>query len=152
MSAGKRAGLAVFLAASGLLVFLLPFSLMLLPNPAPMRVSDLSSAPTGVYLRASGAEYRVFPFGAEQSSFPGASGSAARDSVVLVKYRNLSDLAGYALHSFPSRSEVPVRRVVHASEHVLELRPKPLPAGRYYVTTTREGMWGGTDYVYFRVE
>jgi hypothetical protein len=149
----RRARFAVggFLVCSSLVVFLLPFSLMLLPNPAPKRVTDMTAEPTGVYLVVAGATYHVFPHAELQQAFPTEAAVARPDSTLLVKYRNLADPSLYAVHVFPGGAEVPLGRDDRASDHVLALKPRALPPGRYYLTTQREGMYGGTDYVYFRV-
>jgi hypothetical protein len=152
MTPSRRKSLAAFLVAGAILVFLLPFSLMLLPNPAPKPVKDLSAEPTGVYLGIGATTYHVFPYAAPQETFPGNVAVAGLDTTVLVKYRNLADASQYALRAFPGGDEVAVKRDVRAPDHILCLRPLALKPGQYYVTVAREGMYGGTDYVYFSVE
>ena len=143
-------GAGLVLAAAA--VFVLPFTLMLLPNPRPIRVDRAEGQPTGVYLDAAGAVYRVFPYGDRLDVFPRDAAVVPTRTTVLIRYRNLGSLGGYALHRFPSGAEVGATYRTHEAAQLLELDPGVLSAGRYYVTKTREGMWGGTDFVYFSVE
>lgn len=140
--------LAVAFGAAGLA----PFSLMLLPNPVPVEVSDISVQMPGNFVESDGHVYHVFPYAEEVTSFPKEAPVVGPDAVFIVKYRQLAQLSAYTVWSFETHKEVSVARDT-SEPKLLQLRPEtPLTDGRYYAVVARESIYGGEDYVYFEVE
>lgn len=144
---------AIGLAVGALLLAaaVAPFSLMLLPNPLPVKVADLGTQLPGTYIQTSSGIFHVFPRAEQADRFPGDALVADPGAVVWVKYKELDALSAYAIYSFEGGKAVPsVKSTSHA--RLVEIRPTaPLAVGRYYVAVAREGLFGGTDYVYFSV-
>jgi len=142
---GILAGLA--LAVAGLA----PFVLLLLPTPTPIPVRNLADQPPGAFVTSGTVTLKVFPRPELAQSFPAEGATTERGARVLVKYRQLDGVGAYSIRVFPGGRAVPVVKDI-LQPGVLELRPKgPLPPGPYYVQYPRDGLEGGTDYIYFRV-
>jgi hypothetical protein len=127
-----------------------PLTLMLLPNPVPVRVTDIASRPTGAFITTNGVIYQVFPRAEQVDSFPPDAPAVGATPVVSVKSRMLDDPSKYSLYAFGGGS-VGVSRTT-AGANLLEMRPsRPLAPGRYFAAIARDDIFGGTDYVYFSV-
>lgn len=151
MNRRKMIGAGVAMGTVFALVALAPFALMLLPNPDPVLVADLSTQMPGNYVITGESIYHVFPRAEEVEAFPADAPVVGPDAVFIVKYRQLAQLSAYTVWSFDNRREVPVERDV-STPKLLRLRPdQPLAEGRYYAVVARESIYGGTDYVYFSV-
>jgi hypothetical protein len=139
--------------AFGLLVLVAlvaPITLMLVPNPMPVRVTDLGSQPSGAFITTGGTTYHVFPRAEQLDAFPPDSPSVGVTPVVSIKAVHLDDPSKYVLYTFGGKP-VDVTRT-SAAPSILELRPKhPLSPGRYFAAIARDDLFGGTDYVYFTV-
>jgi hypothetical protein len=149
----NRAKWAVGLAAGSLLTVaaVAPFLLMLLPNPLPVKVTDVAAQPPGAYIAIRSGTYHVFPRAEASDGFPKDALAADPGADVWVRYKELDAMRSYGIYSFPADREVHVSKTI-ARPGLLELRPvEPLPAGLYYAALSRDGIFGGTDFVYFRV-
>lgn len=127
-----------------------PFLLMLLPNPVPTRVTEMSAQVAGAYIGTGGAVYRVFPRAEQPDTFPADSLATDTRPTVWVQYRQLDTLDSYGLHTLSGAAV--------AAEHdtsrpnLLGITPAaPLAPGGYYAEIPRDGLYGGTDYLYFSV-
>lgn len=142
---GVLAGLGI------LIVGLAPFTLMLLPTPMPVPVRNLADEPPGAFVTSGSVTLKVFPRPEPAQSFPLEGATTDPGARVLVKYRQLDGIDSYSLNVFPDGAAVPVLKDT-VQPGVLELRPKgPLAPGFYVVQYPRDGLEGGTDYIYFRV-
>lgn len=129
-----------------------PFALMLLPNPVPVKVADASQQSAGTYILGRDGTYHVFQYAEQLDTFPAESLRTDPDARIVVRYKALDDLAMYGLYSLPSERPVKVAKAVAEKVRMLTLTPqRPLPPGRYVVTISSEGMFGGTDFAYFSV-
>ncbi len=137
--------------AFSLIVALLPFSLMLVPNPHPILVGDLRSATPGTYIEAAGGTYRLFPFAEAPKTFPSdAPVTGARPSA-FVRYKQLAEMSEYGMFVYPAGRPIAVKKTLRTGR-ILEIVPaEPLAEGTYYVRAGRESAFGGVDYFYFRV-
>jgi len=141
------------LAAAVLMVLaigLLPFTLMLLPNPRPVQVPKPGYAGVGFYVDDAHGTFKLFPHPREERDFPADAYEVAPSAGLFVKSRQYSDLSAYGLYALPSRRAVAVRKEFVGG--LLRMTPKaPLAAGRYVVESSRDGAWEGTDYFYLAV-
>ena len=144
--AGTALG-AAFMAAA-----LAPFPLLLLPNPAPVPVKGpLLEAQPGVYLATPSGTFRVFPRAEEAQDFPADALRTRGPVTVAVRARQLDSMEAYSLTTFAGQAPVATSKDSEANR-LLTMKPlAPLPAGRYCVTVSRDGLYGGTDFVYFEV-
>jgi hypothetical protein len=127
-----------------------PLSLMLLPNPVPIVVADVASQPSGAYITTQGRTYRVFPRAEQVAQFPEGSPSVSSTPLLSIKSEQLDQPSSYGLFAFDGSAIAVTRTAVQ--RNVLALRPvTPLRPGRYFAQIAREGMFGGTDFVYFSV-
>lgn len=127
-----------------------PLTLMLLPDPTPVRVGDVASQPSGAFITTQDAVYHVFPRAAQLDSFPPDAPSVGSTPVVSVKASRIGAPADYSLYAFSGAGVDATRTTIGTT--ILELRPtRPLPPGRYVAAIARDDLFGGTDYVYFSV-
>jgi hypothetical protein len=141
----------VVLGLLALVAFLAPFSLMLLRNPTPVVVMDISAQSPGTFIETHGTTYHVFPRAERVDAFPADVLSTGATPIVWVRYRQLAPLQGYTISSFPGDTRVAVRYDT-TRPRLLGIVPKrPLPPGRYYAVIPRESLEGGEDYYYFTV-
>jgi hypothetical protein len=142
----------IAIAALGGVVFLAPFLLLFLPNPAPVTVTALSRSGLGTYIGRAPAFVREFPAAAMNGQVPPNQAHVGTDAHVYVKDKALSALDSYTITSISSRQGVAVdRRIIGTNE--LEIAPRaPLAAGSYLATIPRSDMYGSTDYYYFIVD
>jgi hypothetical protein len=131
-----------------LLALVAPITLMLIPNPMPLRVADVGSQPSGAFITTGGTTYHVFPRAEPLDAFPPDAPTVGVMPVVSIKAVHLYDPSKYALYAFGGKP-IDVTRT-SAKPDILELRPKqPLSPGRYVAAIARDDLFGGTDYVYF---
>jgi hypothetical protein len=144
------AGLGFALVTLGVAVA--PFPLLLLPNPAPVKVSQAAvQSQPGVYVKTGGEIWHVFPRAEDVDEFPKDALRAGPDVVVLVRARQLDDISRYSITRWPD-DHVVAATVKPASSRLLAIAPSAaLPAGTYCARVSRDGLEGGTDYVYFSV-
>jgi hypothetical protein len=150
----RRGSIAAGIALGVLLVVagLAPLILTTLPAPVPVKVVDPATQVDGVYVGTDSAVYHIFPYPEPSPDFPADAFATTPAARVWVKYGGLSDLADYAIRSYPAGAEVPSDKVT-AAPRLLELRPvSELAPGEYYAEVARESLLGGSDYVYFSVE
>jgi hypothetical protein len=139
--------------AFGLLVVaaaVAPFTLMLIPNPHPIAITNLAEQPTGVYIETAGRTYHVFAFAEQPATFPPDSLVTGAKPVVWVRTKMPADASAYTI----SRVNGSAVEVVHDSSHpgLVAMRPAgPLSPGQYVAAVAREDLFGGTDYAYFSV-
>jgi hypothetical protein len=127
-----------------------PFLLMLVPNPVPTRVTEMSPLVAGAYIDTGGALYRVFPRAEQPDTFPADSLTTDAQPTVWVQYRQLDRLDYYGLYTL-SGAAVAVEHDT-TRPNLLGITPvSPLRPGRYYAELARDGLYGGTDYLYFVV-
>jgi hypothetical protein len=127
-----------------------PLTLMLLPNPLPMRVHDLASQPSGAYITTRGTVYRVFPRAEQLGAFPPDAPSVGATPTLSIKSDRLDVATNYNLYLF-SGAGIAVERDSVAS-NLIQVRPtSPLAPGQYIAAIARDDLFGGTDYVYFSV-
>lgn len=127
-----------------------PISLMLVPDPLPVRVGDLASQPSGAYITTRGVTYHVFPRADRLDAFPPDAPTVDSTPVLTIKARQVDAPSDYALYTFDGAGVNVTRTTVPPG--VVEMRPtRPLRAGRYIATIARDDLFGGTDYVYFSV-
>lgn len=151
MSRNAKIAIGSVLAVALLIAGLAPFALMLLPNPKPVEVLDVSAQPPGTYIADSSGTYHVFPRADKVEDFPGDSLRTFPEAKIQVKYRQLSGMDGYSIHAFPGGGVVATKPDTSIPK-VLTLVPvKRLAPGRYYAIVARESIYGGEDYIYFEV-
>jgi hypothetical protein len=127
-----------------------PFFLMLLPNPVPVRVQDMSSQAPGAFIATRGAVYRVFPRAERASTLPTGSLVTDERPTLWIRYRQLDQLESYSVHALDG-APIAVDRD-RSQPNLLRIQPKhALDPGGYYAEVARDGVDGGTDYVYFHV-
>jgi hypothetical protein len=141
------------LVAFGVLVAIAagsPFLLMLLPNPEPVRVDDVASQPPGAYITTRGATYAVFPYAEKVDAFPSGSLTVDGCPTVWVRSSQLDSLEAYGLYTMEGAA-VAVERDA-SGPGLLAIRPQSaLAPGPYFAELARDGLYGGTDYIYFQV-
>jgi hypothetical protein len=132
---------------------LAPFTLMLVPNPKPVRVGAPALQLPGTYVCTGGDVYHVFQYSRQPDGFPESSLIASADAVPVVRYKGLDDLAIYALTRYPSGAMVAVSKRVDTHARMIELRPtQPLTPGRYAVRMSSEDAFSGPEFAFFSVE
>lgn len=152
MSSSRKVIIVVALGTLTLLAALMPMTLMLLPNPVPVRVGNVANQLPGIYVAGSTSTYHLFPHAEPADSFPVDSLVVDPAAQILVRYKGLSALDQYQIYSYSSGQEVATDQQVAEKTRVLTIRPlEPLPPGQYFAEVAREGTFGGTDYVYFAV-
>jgi hypothetical protein len=148
-----RTKVAIALGAGGSLFLagIAPFFLMLLPNPRPVKVAGIADQPPGAYISTHAGTYHVFPSAEQLERFPDGSLSADPSAAVWVRFKQPDAPDAYGIYTFPEGKTVPVTRDA-SRPHLLQVRPSaPLSSGLYFARIAREGLLGGTDYVYFKV-
>ncbi|HZD60593.1 MAG TPA: hypothetical protein VE439_09110 [Anaerolineae bacterium] len=132
-------------------VLVLPFLLMLVPNPNPVKITSLANQRVGTYLDTGRGLYKLYPYSSSQANFPEGAPAAIEQPCVYIKYRQLDGLSSYGIYEYSSSQPVPVRKTIK-SKSILQILPRGrLAPGLYYVTAARNGMFGGKDYFYFKV-
>jgi hypothetical protein len=150
-----RAKVVIFgaLAPVFVAVAVLPFLLLLVPDPHPVKVPGLEGEIAGTYVQQQDGVYKLFPYTAPLLSFP--SDALVVDNAqpdIIVKFRQLDFLSQYGVVSYGDSTEIPVDKVVDQDAKLLHLLPKAtLAPGEYVVAASRDGADGGEDYFYFRV-
>lgn len=134
-------------------IALLPFLLLSLPDPHPVRIPGLSGEIAGTYIMRKDGLYRLFAYTAPAMSFP--EDALIVDDVrpeVIVKFRQLDRLSLYGIDSYSDAREIPVEKTVDEANKALRLRTRAaLPTGEYVIVAARDGADAGWDYFYFRV-
>lgn len=139
------------LGVAFVIIVVLPLLLLSLPNPKAVKVRGMQGIKAGTFLDAGEGLYKLYPYASTQDKFPAGAPSVGRKPSVYVKYRQLDELPAYGIYAYPTNQAVPVIRNIEKSK-VLRLAPKSeLRAGLYYITAARDGIYGGTDYFYFKV-
>ncbi len=142
------------IVALGLAVLLLgglPILLMTLPDPVPVKKTSLEGERVGTFVEAEAGLFKLFPYTAPNPAFPPSAAVTGPQPKVFVRARRLDALSAYTIRPYPGGEPLPVDRRL-LDPQTLELAcGRPLPSGKYYVTAARDGMYGGTDYFYFRV-
>jgi hypothetical protein len=132
-----------------------PFTLMLVPNPKPVAVTNLAQQPVGVYIETAGRTYHVFAFADQPDSFPAGSIVTSARPVVWVRTQMPSDASAYTISKVDGGGQSGAAiDVVQDSSHagLLAMRPKAaLAPGQYVAAVARDDLFGGTDYAYFSV-
>jgi hypothetical protein len=140
--------LPVFIA-----VAVLPFILLWVPDPHPVKIPGLAGEIAGTYVQRQDGLYKLFPYTAPLMTFP-ADALAVDDPrpQVVVKFRQLDLLSKYGITSYSDSQDVAVDKVVDQAGKAIYLRPtSALGTGEYVVAASRDGADGGEDYFYFRV-
>ena len=148
----RRARILTLVAAvlMVLAIGLLPFTLMLLPNPRPVQVPRPGYAGVGFYVHDARGTFKLFPHPREERDFPQDAYAVTSSAALFVKSRQYSALTAYGLYALPSRRAVAVRKEFVGG--LLRMTPKTaLPTGHYVVESSRDGAWEGTDYYYLTV-
>ncbi len=138
----------VFLA-----VAVLPFILLSVPDPHPVKIPGLGGEIAGTYVQQQDGIYKLFPYTAPMMAFP-ADALVVDDPrpEVVVKFRQLDFLSKYGITSYGSSQGIAVDKVVDQAGKALYLRPRSaLGPGEYVIVASRDGADGGEDYFYFRV-
>ncbi|MHB8841781.1 MAG: hypothetical protein ACYC56_08340 [Candidatus Aquicultor sp.] len=139
------------LGVAFVIIVVLPLLLLSLPNPKAVKVPTMQSVKAGTFLDAGEGLYKLYPYASTQDKFPAGAPSVGRKPSVYVKYRQLDELPAYGIYAYPTNQAVPVSRKIEKS-NVLRLAPESgLHTGLYYITAARDGIYGGTDYFYFKV-
>lgn len=151
MSRTARIATAAGVIVAALCIGLGPFALMALPNPEPLAVSAPGVRGYGTYVQGSRGTFQLYPKGAQTEEFPRDAFAIDASVSVFVRAKQYVGLTAYSLYVFPSGRPVETERVM-VKGRMLRLRPvRPLPAGRYILTTDRGDAWGGSDYFYLTV-
>jgi hypothetical protein len=151
----RRAKIAIVASLGSVIlgVAFLPFLLMTLPDPHPVKVPGLSGERVGTYVLRTDGVYKLFPYTAPLVTYP-ADALVVDDPrpQVVVKYRQLDSQNLYGILRYDGGQQVEVDKTVNSDTKSLELRPKEaLAKGRYIITAARDGADGGVDFFYFRV-
>jgi hypothetical protein len=152
MTARKRLLVGAGLILGAVAVAVLPFTLMLLPNPGPVRVSTFEQAGTGAFVGSESALFRLFPYAAAAPSFPHGVPSVRTDAQILVRTKSTEDFTSCRLTRFPSGEGVAIAPSTTSGRSARLVPASSLAVGRYVLSSPRGGMYGGTDFYYFRVE
>jgi hypothetical protein len=134
-------------------VAVLPFILLSVPDPHPVKISGLAGEVNGTYVQRQDGLYKLFPYTAPLPTFP-ADALVVDDSrpQVLVKFRQLDFLSNYGITSYAGNQDMAVDKVVDQAGKTISLRPiAPLSPGDYVVAASRDGADGGEDYFYIKV-
>lgn len=134
-------------------VAVLPFVLLALPDPHPVKIAGLGGEISGTYVQRQDGLYKLFPYTAPLMTFP-ADALVVDDPrpQVVVKFRQLDFLSNYGIASYADSREIAVDKVVDQAAKTISLRPQAaLGQGEYVVVASRDGADGGEDYFYFRV-
>jgi hypothetical protein len=129
----------------------LPLLFLTLPNPQPMLLGTLEGERDGTYVDAASGFYKMFPFAEPAMNFPPNVPVTARQTKVYVRYRQMDTPSAYSVRRFESGHEISVQKTVRPDRTLVMKPVLPLPPGRYYAVAARDGIYGGTDYFYFRV-
>lgn len=134
-------------------VAILPFLLLAVPDPHPVKIPGLAGEISGTYVERQDGVYRLFPYTAPLMTFPAdALVVDGPKPHVMVKYRQLDLLSAYGIARFGESQPIEVTKTVDKTGKVLYLVPVvPLAGGQYVVLASRDGADAGTDYFYFRV-
>ncbi len=139
------------LGVAFVIIVVLPLLLLSLPNPKAVKVSTMQSVKVGTFLDTAEGLYKLYPYASTQDKFPVGAPSVDRKPSIYIKYRQLDELPAYGIYAYPTNQAVSISRNIEKSK-VLRLAPKrELRAGLYCITAARDGIYGGTDYFYFRV-
>ncbi len=134
-------------------VAVLPFMLLAVPDPHPVKVPGLTGEIAGTYIMRQDGLYKLFPYTAPVMSFP--SDALVADDArpqVIVKYRQLDLLTLYSIGRYADSQEIAVDKTIDQTGKALYLRPlDALPAGEYVIFAARDGADAGKDYFYFRI-
>jgi hypothetical protein len=139
------------LGFAALAVALLPFALLLLPNPGPVRVASPAEAGPGAYAGTDAAWFRQFPYASPPASFPRGVPVVPASSRLVLRTRTPEDADASQLAPYPRGKPVTVRRVSEGTRVVTLVPAQPLPPGRYVLRAPRGGLYPGTDLYYVRV-
>ncbi len=134
-------------------VAVLPFILLAVPDPHPVKIPGLAGEVSGTYVQRQDGFYKLFPYTAPMPSFP-ADALVVDDPrpQVTVKFRQLDFLSNYGITSYTDSREITVDKVVDEAAKTLSLRPvSALDPGEYVIAASRDGADGGEDYFYFSV-
>jgi hypothetical protein len=149
----RRARIVVItvLGAAFISLGVLPLLFLTLPNPGPMSLTTLEGERVGTYVDAANGFSKMFPFAEPATSFPPNVSVTTRQSQVYVRYRQMDVASAYSVHAFESGREISVEKTVRPDRTLVMKPVAPLSPGRYYAVAARDGIYGGTDYFYFRV-
>ncbi len=144
------AGIAV--GVMGLAVAVAPFPLLLVPNPAPHPVTGpLMDQQPGVFVASGAATYHVFPRADDVDVFPSDAPTVTPNAAVWVRSKQLDDTRAYEIVAWPGGKAVAVKYTTQANK-LLSMTPRrALEPGTYCAHVSRDGLEGGTDFIYFRV-
>jgi hypothetical protein len=134
-------------------VAVLPFILLSVPDPHPVKIPGLGGEIAGTYVQQQDGVYKLFPYTAPLMTFP-ADALVVDDPrpQVVVKFRQLDFLSKYGITSYGSSQGIAVDKVVDQAGKALYLQPQSaLGPGEYVIVASRDGADGGEDYFYFRV-
>ena len=152
---GTRAKIVILAALAPVVigVAVLPFILLTVPDPHPVKVPGLAGEIAGTYVMRQDGLYKLFPYSAPLLTFP--NDALVVDDPrpkVMVKFRQLDLLSLYAISRYASPQVPAVDKTVDQAGKILYLRPKEaLNAGQYVISAARDGADGGEDYFYFTV-
>lgn len=152
MSRGQRWAAGIAFGLVVLAVAVAPFPLLFVPNPVPHPVSgSFMDQQPGVFVAGGGAAYHVFPRAEDVEAFPAEAPATTPDTAVWVRSKQLDDTRAYEIVSWPDGVVVPVAYTTRDNK-LLSMTPKrALTPGMYCAHVSRDGLEGGTDFVYFRV-
>jgi hypothetical protein len=154
---GKLSLKAKLIMAAGIgsavaIIGVLPFIFVILPNPMPVKIPGLDGEKVGTYVAREDGLYKLYPFSAPPADFPDEAIAVAGKPSIMVKYRQLEALSIYGLWTWPDNQPVPVEKDT-TRDQVLTMAPETeMPPGEYYVTAARDGIYGGIDYFYLKVD
>jgi hypothetical protein len=134
-------------------VAVLPFILLSVPDPHPVKIPGLAGEIAGTYVQQEDGFYKLFPYTAPLLTFPtdALAVDDARPQVV-VKFRQMDFLSKYGIVNYGDSTEIAVDKVVDQEAKAIYMRPtSALVPGEYVVVASRDGADGGQDYFYFRV-
>jgi hypothetical protein len=134
-------------------VAILPFILLAVPDPHPVRVPSLTGEIAGTYVVRQDGLYKLYPYTAPAMSFP-SDALVVDDPLpqVIVKFRQLDLLSLYGISRYGDSQGIAVQKTVDQAGKALYLRPQTaLGSGDYVIVAARDGADAGEDYFYFRV-
>lgn len=152
LSSKSKLVIAAGVGSVVLVVGFLPLLFLTLPNPEPVLIPGLEGERVGTYIALDNGLYKLYPYTAPAASFPEEAISVDSGPRIFVKYRQLEALSIYGIRTWSGNEEIQVNKDT-SNDNVLEMTPESdLAPGEYYIVAARDGIYGGIDYFYFRVE
>jgi hypothetical protein len=140
----------------GLILFALPFSLMLLDDPQPLPVVDPGDYGHGMYIGCAGPDesivwHKLFPSRSIPEETPDDMIAVDPEPLIRMRQAVIDEPDRYSLLTYPALERVPLEIEVLEPERI-DVRPRsPLPLGAFVFIAPRESLYGGQDVFMFRV-